>query len=237
MIRTIFFAIGLFGYLLLVSPVYLYCNHFVKKGQREKVKACINRMVLDWSSRLTRWAGAKIEVVGKENIPEETAVFVANHQSDFDIPIVLSQTGEPRALMAKISLTKVPGVHGWMNLLQCVYLDRSDDKQAVRALMDSTRLVKEGVSMTIFPEGTRSQGGPVKEFKGGAFRVATRNKVPVVPVTIDGSYHLFEEHRRVHPGTVRVTIHKPIPTAGMSKQEINELPERVRAEIVSAMAS
>ena len=162
-------------------------------------------------------------------------MFVANHQSDFDIPVILACVGQPRALMAKVSLAKIPGLRSWMDLLQCVYVDREDEKQAVRALMDATRLVKSGVSMTIFPEGTRSKGGPVKEFKGGAFRAATSAKVPVVPVTIDGSFHLFEERYRVHSGTVHVTIHKPIETAGMSRQEVRELPERVREEVLSVM--
>lgn len=235
MIRTILWFVYFFGYLLAAAPVYLYCTHLVKKGEREKAQPNIEKMVHNWAKRLLWAAGATVEVTGQENIPEETAVFVCNHQSDFDIPVVLTHVGRPRALMAKRSLAKIPGIHGWMNLLQCVFLDREDSKQAVRALMDSTRLVKDGASMTIFPEGTRSKGGPVKEFKGGAFRVATRAKVPVVPVTIDGTYHLLEERGHIHPGKVRVTIHAPIPTAGMSKQEINDLPERVREQIVSAI--
>lgn len=235
MIRTIIWALYFIFYLIFVSPVWLYCNYQVKKGRRSQVQDQIERMVSRWAGRLLRLAGARIEVTGQENIPQETAVFVANHQGNFDIPIVLTQTGRPRPLMAKKSLEKIPGIHGWMNLLQCVFLDRKDEKQALRALMDSTKLVRAGNSMTIFPEGTRSKGGPVKEFKGGAFRIATSAKVPVVPITIEGTYHLLEERGRIHPGTVRVTIHKPIPTAGMSRQEVRELPERVRQEILSAM--
>lgn len=235
MLRTIIWFIYFFLYLAVVSPVWLYCNHKIKKGQRAQVQPTIEKMVTNWASRLLWLAGGKVEVIGKENIPDETAVFVSNHQSDFDIPVVLTQVGKPHALMAKQSLAKVPGIHGWMNLLQCIFLDRDDEKQAVRALMDGTKLVKAGNSMTIFPEGTRSKGGPVKEFKGGAFRIATSAKVPIVPVTIEGTYHLLEEHGRIHPGQVRVTIHEPIPTAGMSRQEVRELPERVRAQIISAM--
>lgn len=235
MLHTIIWAIYFILYLIVVSPVMLYCRHQIKKGNREKVIPLINHMVYHWADRLLWAAGAKIEVIGQENIPEGTAVFVANHQSDFDIPVVLTQTGDPRALLAKVSLSKIPGLRGWMDLLQCVYVDRSDEKQSLRALMDSTKLVKSGVSMTIFPEGTRSKGGPVKEFKGGAFRIATSAKVPVVPISIEGTYHLLEERNRIHSGTVRVMIHEPIPTAGMSRQEVRELPERVRQQILSVM--
>ncbi|MDO4173301.1 MAG: lysophospholipid acyltransferase family protein, partial [Eubacteriales bacterium] len=187
MLHTIVWAIYFILYLIAVSPAMLYCKHQIKKGKREQVEPLIKRMAYRWAKRLLWAAGAKIEVTGTKNIPEGTAVFVANHQSDFDIPVVLSCTGDPRALLAKVSLSKIPGLRGWMDLLQCVYVDRADEKQSVAALMDSTKLVKSGVSMTIFPEGTRSKGGPVKEFKGGAFRIATSAKVPVVPVTIDGT--------------------------------------------------
>ncbi|MDO4287401.1 MAG: lysophospholipid acyltransferase family protein [Eubacteriales bacterium] len=235
MVHTIIWAIYFILYLIVVSPVMLYCRHQIKKGNREKVMPLVKHMAYHWADRLLWAAGAKIEVIGQENIPEGTAVFVANHQSDFDIPVVLTQTGDPRALLAKVSLSKIPGLRGWMDLLQCVYVDRSDEKQSLRALMDSTKLVKSGVSMTIFPEGTRSKGGPVKEFKGGAFRIATSAKVPVVPISIEGTYHLLEERNRIHSGTVRVTIHEPIPTAGMSRQEVRELPGRVRQQILSVM--
>lgn len=235
MIHTILWAIYFILYLIIVSPMRAYYAHQIKKGNRKKVQAGVDRMVHNWAHRLLWMAGAKVIVDGKENIPQGTAVFVANHQSNFDIPVVLACVGQPRALMAKVSLAKIPGLRSWMDLLQCVYVDREDEKQAVRALMDATRLVKSGVSMTIFPEGTRSKGGPVKEFKGGAFRAATSAKVPVVPVTIDGSFHLLEERYRIHSGTVHVTIHKPIETAGMSRQEVRELPERVREEVLSVM--
>lgn len=235
MVHTMIWAIYFILYLIVVSPVMLYCRHQIRKGNREKVMPLVKHMAYHWADRLLWAAGAKIEVIGQENIPEGTAVFVANHQSDFDIPVVLTRTGAPRALLAKVSLSKIPGLRGWMDLLQCVYVDRSDEKQSLRALMDSTKLVKSGVSMTIFPEGTRSKGGPVKEFKGGAFRIATSAKVPVVPISIEGTYHLLEERSRIHSGTVRVTIHEPIPTAGMSRQEVRELPERVRQQILSVM--
>ena len=235
MIHTILWATYLILYLIAVIPLLLYCRYQIQKGNRDKITPLLHRTVVRWANRLIWAAGAKIEVTGEENIPEETAVYVANHQSYFDIPVVLTRTGKPRALMAKDSLSKIPGLRGWMDLLQCVYVNRSDEKASMRALMDSTKLVKSGESMTIFPEGTRSKGGPIGEFKGGAFRAATSAKVPVVPFTIDGTWHLFEERGRIHGGTVRVVIHPPIPTAGMSRQQVRELPELVRRQILSGM--
>lgn len=235
MIRTIIWFIYFFLYLFALTPMYLYCKHLNKKGEKEKAWTHIEKIVSRWAKRLLWLAGGKVIVTGEENIPEGIAVFVSNHQSNFDIPTVLAYTGKPRPLLAKVSLTKIPGIHGWMNLMGCVFVDRKDPKQTVRALMDSTHLVKEGQSMTIFPEGTRGKGGPMKEFKGGAFRVATQAKVPIVPITIDGTYHLLEEGNRIHPGTVHVTIHAPIETKGMDKQQIKDLPARVQEQIASAL--
>ena len=235
MIRTIIWFIYFFAYLLVATPLWLYCNHKIKKGERAQVQPKIEKMVYNWANRLIKLAGGEIEVVGQENIPEGTAVFVSNHQSDFDIPTVLTVTGKPRALMAKKSLAKIPGIHGWMNHLQCVFLDRDNEVEAVQALREAIRLVKNGNSITIFPEGTRSKGGPVKEFKGGAFRIATSTKTPIVPITIDGTYRMLEQPGYIHPAKVKVTIHKPIETAGMSRQEVRDLPERVRQQVMSAL--
>lgn len=236
MIHTILWLIYLVFYLIGVIPLLFYYRYQIRKGNRDKITSGLHRTVTHWANGVLWAAGAKIEVTGEENIPKGTAVYVANHQSYFDIPVVLTHTGQPRALMAKDSLSKIPGLRGWMDLLQCVYVNRSDEKASMRALMDSTKLVKHGVSMTIFPEGTRSKGGPIGEFKGGAFRAAISAKVPVVPITIDGTWHLFEERGRIRKGTVRVVIHPPIPTAGMSREQVRELPEQVRQEILSGMS-
>ena len=90
MIHTILWAIYFILYLIIVSPMRAYYAHQIKKGNREKVQAGVDRMVHNWAHRLLWMAGAKVIVDGKENIPQGTAVFVSNHQSDFDIPVVLA---------------------------------------------------------------------------------------------------------------------------------------------------
>ena len=96
MIHTILWAIYFILYLIIVSPMHAYYAHQIKKGNREKVQAGVDRMVHNWAHRLLWMAGAKVIVDGKENIPQGTAVFVANHQSNFDIPVVLACVGQPR---------------------------------------------------------------------------------------------------------------------------------------------
>ncbi len=236
MLHTIFWLIYLALYLVVVCPVGLYYRSQMKKGKESAVRDKIDRTVQRWAVRIICVAGGKVVVRGQENLPDEPAVYISNHQSDFDIPIMLGYIGAPRALMAKIELTKIPGVNLWMNLLNCIFLDRKDVKASVRALMEGGRMVKNGRSITIFPEGTRSKGGSAREFKGGAFKIATRSGAPIVPVTIDGSYHLFEERMRIHSGTVYITIHPPISTQGMTKEEQNALPQKVEDIVLSALS-
>ncbi|MDO5548367.1 MAG: lysophospholipid acyltransferase family protein [Eubacteriales bacterium] len=235
LLRTGLWLLYLILYLIVVCPTALYCKHLRKSGREEQAAEIIERVVHRWAIRIIKIAGGKVILRGEENIPEEPAVYIANHQSDFDIPIMLGYVGKPRSLMAKIELAKVPGVHLWMTLLDCIFLDRSDVKQSVRALMDGAKMVKSGKSITIFPEGTRSKGGPAGEFKGGAFKIATKARAPIVPVTIDGSYRLFEQRMRIHPGTVYVTIHPPIPTVGMTREEQNALPDKVRDIVLTTL--
>jgi 1-acyl-sn-glycerol-3-phosphate acyltransferase len=234
LIRTGWWLLYLACYLVAVCPKALYCRHLRKIGREAEAEKQIAQMVHRWAVRIIKVAGGKVVLQGEENIPEGAAVYIANHQSDFDIPIMLGYVGEPRALMAKVELAKVPGIHLWMTLLNCIFLDRSDVKQSVRALREGVKMVQNGKSITVFPEGTRSKGGPAREFKGGAFKIATKAKAPVVPVTIDGSYQLFEQRMRIHPGTVYVTIHPPIPTADMTREEQNALPAQVQDIVLSA---
>lgn len=236
MLHTILWLIYLGLYLIVVCPLGLYYRRQIKKGNEAAVREKIDRTVGRWALRIIRVAGGKIVVRGEENLPQEPAVYISNHQSDFDIPIMLGYVGAPRALMAKIELAKVPGVNLWMHLLHCIFLDRKDVKASVRALLEGGKMVKNGSSITIFPEGTRSKGGPAHEFKGGAFKIATRSGAPIVPVTIDGSYHLFEERMRIHSGTVYVTIHPPIATKGMTKEEQNALPQQVEQIVMGALS-
>ena len=235
LLRTIRWLAYLILYLIVMCPQALYCRHLRKKGQEEKAAAIVEQTVHRWAIRIIKAAGGEIIVEGAENIPDGTAVYIANHQSDFDIPIVLGYLGKTHPIMAKKELEKVPGVHIWMTLIDCIFLDRKDMKQSVQALMEATRMVKGGKSLIIFPEGTRSKGGPAHEFKGGAFKVATRNKVPIVPITIDGSYTMFEQRMRIHPGTARVTIHPPIPTEGLTREQQKALPQEVERIVMAPL--
>lgn len=199
------------------------------------VDALVQKMVPAWAGGLMRLAGVTVDVQGKENIPKDAAVvFVANHRSYYDIPLMLTSLDKPHPLVAKKEIERLPIVRGWMQLLRCVFLDRDNPRKAMQAMNDAMENLRKGYSITIFPEGTRSKGAETDllEFKAGAFRMAIKTKSPVVPVAIHKSRDIMENNGGwMKPTHVTVHILPPIATAELSKEEIRVLPERVQAII------
>lgn len=237
MLRTLIWFIYFWLYLLVCIPATLWVRHLERRGDAARADRLTRRFVHNWAARLLWMAGARVTVEGRENLPDGPAVYIGNHQGYFDIPLMLAHVGEPRGLMAKQEIDRIPGIRTWMRRLHCLFVDRSSAASGAAVLREGERMLRAGYSLTIFPEGTRSRGGPMGEFKAGAFRIATMAGVPVVPVTIDGSYKLMEGNRHwfIHSADVRLTIHPPIETAGMPRAEIRALPETVRQIIAKPL--
>lgn len=239
-LRTLIMYIYMFGYMLLYYPVLRRGEKALAAGDHAALRRIVDRHIPRWCRGLLRVAGVQLIVEGKENIPAAgPVVFVGNHRSYFDIPLVLVSLDRPHGILAKEELAHIPLLSRWMHLLGCVYVQRDDVRGSLQALKDAAAVVKSGDSFTIFPEGTRYKGeeGGVGEFKAGAFRIAIKTGAPVVPVAISGARGLYEGRNYiVHPGTVHVTILPAIRTAGMSKDEQRQLPEAVRQNIVAALS-
>lgn len=234
--RTILWFIYFWLYLLLCIPASLYVWYLEKRGRDADADRLVARFVANWARRLLYFAGAKVTVTGQENLIDRPAVYIANHQGYFDIPLMLAYVGEPRGLIAKQELARIPGIRTWMLHLHCLFVDRSSPRAGAQVMLDGAALLESGRSLTIFPEGTRSRGGAMHEFKAGAFRIASRVGVPIVPVTIDGSHKLMESnHFWIHPAEIKITIHPAIETAGMSRPEIRALPEQTLSIITSVL--
>ena len=239
-LRTVIMYIYMFGYMLLYYPVLRRGEKALAAGDREALRRIVDRHIPRWCCGLLRVAGVQLIVEGRENIPAGgPVVFVGNHRSYFDIPLVLVSFDRPHGILAKEELAHIPLLSRWMHLLGCVYVQRDDVRGSVQALKDAADVVKNGESFTIFPEGTRYKGveGGAGEFKAGAFRIAIKTGAPVVPVAISGARALYEDHGCiVRPGSVRVTILPAIRTAGMKKEEQTQLPQAVRQNILAAMS-
>ncbi len=187
-----------------------------------------------WARRIFVFGKTKVEVVGNENLPQDGAVlFVGNHQSIFDIPLILGYANKSTSFMAKIELIKVPIISAWMKYMQCTFISRKDRKQSIQAMEESVQKLRNGYSQVIFPEGTRSKGGPIQEFKRGSFKLGFRAEVPIVPVTVDGTWQMMDKKIGFNNASVKLTIHKPLDTKGLTKDEQTALTIKVQ-EIVSA---
>lgn len=237
LLRTLAFYIYLFGYMLTHYGVLRRAERARAAGDDATADEIVRHFIPIWCNTLFRIGGIRVLVEGRENIPADTpCVFVGNHRSCFDIPLMLTSLDAPHGLLSKEELRNIPLLSRWMNLLGCVYVEREDLRASVRALNQAAAAVKSGRSFIIFPEGTRYKGeeGGIGEFKFGAFQIAFKNGAPVVPVAISGSRGRYEEHHHlVTPGTVRVKILPPIQTAGTPKDQRKDLPEAVRQQILA----
>ena len=237
--RTIAMFIYLFGYMIVHYGVLRRAERALAAGDTQLVEELVNKHIPHWSRGILKVTGVSLSVEGLENIPKDTAcVFVGNHRSYYDIPILLTALDAPHGILAKEELEKIPLLNRWMKLLGCVFVKRDDIRASVKALNDATAIVESGRSFVIFPEGTRYKGeeGGAGEFKAGAFRIAIKTGVPVVPVAISGARALFEGHGlRATPGDIRVRILPAIQTAGMSKAEQKQLPDAVRQTILAQL--
>ena len=239
-LRPIAWFIYFFGYMILHKKDLNSGLQALEAGDETRVTELVNRHVPHWCSELLRRAGVSVQVEGRENIPKGVAcVFVANHRSYYDIPLMLTQLDAPHALVSKIEVSRIPLVRGWMRLLHCVFVDRGDARQSIQCLSQATENVRAGYSVTIFPEGTRYKGaeGGLGEFKGGAFRIATRAGAPLVPVVIHGSRAIMEDNGGwMKPAHVRIEILPPIETEGLDRQALKALPGRTEALIREKLA-
>ena len=227
--RTVLWFVYFWGILLRLLPVGRRLDRLRKEGREEDYRRERDRWVAWWADRMLRNAGARIETTGRERIPAgRPAVFVCNHQGYFDIPLVLTQLDRPHPLLAKAETARIPLIRRWMERLDCVFVDREDGRDGLEALRRGGRLLKEGQSLVVFPEGTRSKGDRMGPFKGGAVQIAAKEGAPVVPVRIDGSWRLMEGNGGwIRPAAVRVTILPPVETAGLSREEKRQLPQRL----------
>lgn len=187
-----------------------------------------------WSRGVLAVYGVRICVEGLERVPRDRPMVVmSNHQSVFDILALLETLPIPFRFVAKKELLRVP-FFGWALWASGqIIIDRQNRSRAVASLRRAATRVREGASVIIFPEGTRSEDGSLQGFKSGGFHLAIQAQVPVLPVTVSGSQFISEKGTiRVHRGrTMKVTYSAPIPTEGLRPGDREELKDRVRAAI------
>ena len=177
--------------------------------------------------------GVKRTVKGLENVPKnEPILYVANHRSYFDVPVTYVSLPTLTGFIAKKEIGRIPFLSTWMKFLQCLFLDRDDIKQGLKTVLKAIDQVKNGYSIFISPEGTRSQGTEMLPFKEGSFKIAEKTGCAIIPVAISNTDEIFENHiPSVHATHVIIEYGKPIYPKDLSKEQIKFLGSYVQGII------
>ncbi|MCP3101584.1 1-acyl-sn-glycerol-3-phosphate acyltransferase [Myxococcus sp. K15C18031901] len=188
-----------------------------------------------WSPVLLWAGGAKLEVIGQENVdPNRPTIYVANHQSTLDIPAHFMAVPVAFRYVAKEQLKWVPLIGWYLALAGHVFVNRGERSKAIASLDRAAAKIRGGISIFLYPEGTRSEDGRVLPFKKGPFALALKARVPVCPVTIEGSGALMPKNSwNITPGPVRVKIGKPIDTTCFDEGDREGLARAVREVIIA----
>ena len=239
MIRIILIAVFVVSFLILSIPLFFI----------EWIIGKFNPSLRDISSlRIVQWAfkvvillsGVKLTVIGEENIPKDTAVlFIGNHRSYFDIVLTYARCRGLTGYVAKKEMLKIPLLSRWMKFLHCLFLDRSDVREGLKTILTAIDKVKSGISIMIFPEGTRNKNESELDllpFHEGSFKIAKKSGCPIIPVSINNSSALFEDHLPyVKKAPVIIEYGEPIYVKELPKEQQKFVGRYVQDIIVETL--
>ena len=190
-----------------------------------------------WSRNLVKRTGSNVIVTGEHNLPTNGAVlFVSNHQSHFDIPLLLGYLKSDIGFVAKIEMLNFKIVNEWMKFIHCIFMDRDDVRQAIRAINEGIDILKQGYTLVLFPEGTRSESGELQEFKPGGMRLAVKSGAAIVPVVIHGARDIMKKgSNTIHPAEVEIQILPPVEIMEGDHKDSIALSQRVHGLIEAAL--
>ncbi len=239
MIRFLLIALFLVIFLVLSIPVFLI--EWIIGKFSPKARDISSLRIVQAGFKIIIWmSGIKLTVKGEENVPKDTAVlYIGNHRSYFDIVLTYARCPGLTGYVAKKEMLKIPLLSRWMKFLHCQFLDRSDIREGLKTILAAAEEIKNGVSIMIFPEGTRSTNESELDmlpFHEGSFKIATKTGCPIIPVAISGSSAAFEDHiPRVFPAHVTIEYGKPVYPKDLSREEQKFLGRRVQGTIAEML--
>lgn len=207
-----------------------------------------NKKAADYQSlRIVQWAlrrvldiaGVTVTVIGEKNIPDEPVLFVGNHRSYLDIVLTYSRCRRLTGYIAKKEMLRYPLLRDWMKRLYCLFLDREDMKEGLKTILQAIEYIRNGISICVFPEGTRNKGeeGTMLKFHAGSFKIAEKAGCAIIPMSISNTYAIFEKQfPRVKPTHVVLEYGKPIYPQSLSREERKTLAADCQNLILETLA-
>ena len=223
MIRLLVIALFLIVFFIFSIPLYLI-EWLIGKVNPHARDISSLRIVQGAFKIILFLSGCKLKVIGEEHVPKDEAVlYIGNHRSFFDVVITYARCPGLTGYLAKKEIEKVPFLSTWMRYLYCLFLDRKDIKQGLKTILTAIDHVKQGISIFIFPEGTRSTGADQAEllpFHEGSFKVATKTDCLIVPVALTNTSQILEDHFPFIKSTqVTLEYGKPFRPSELSKED------------------
>ncbi len=229
MLRTIFVVLYVVLFLVLGIPV-LGVFWLISRNEKWKNAAALAQLrIVQWAFRcIYTLSGVRLHVTGEENVPKDEAVlYIGNHRSYFDIVITYARCPRLTGYIAKNNLEKIPLLRVWMRRLNCLFIDRDDIRSGLKTILTAIDQVKSGISMCIYPEGTRGKGADELDmlpFKEGSLKIAEKTGCKVIPMAIRGSADVFEKHMPyIRRADVYLTYGEPIEVGTLTKEEKKKL--------------
>ena len=232
MIRFICIAVFLILYLILSIPVFLV-EWIIGKFNR-RAKDISSLRIVQWGFKvILKMTGVTTTVIGEENVPDEPVLFIGNHRSYFDILLTYSRCRRLTGYVAKKEMEKIPLLSTWMKNLYCLFLDRDNMREGLKTILQAIDYVKNGISICIFPEGTRNRtDAPLLEFHAGSLKIAEKAQCPIVPMTIANAEQIFEAHSPcIRKTKVIIEYGAPIETKNLARTQQKAQTSQVVARI------
>ena len=197
MIRLVIVAITVIGFLILSIPI-LFVEWIIGKFS-PRTKEISSLRIIQAVFKFILWeAGTKVTIIGEENVPKDTPVlYIGNHRSYFDIVLSYSRCPIRTGYIAKKEMERYPLLSNWMRYLHCLFLDRKDIKQGLKTILTAIEKIKSGISICIFPEGTRNKNKDELEllpFHEGSFKIASKSGCAIIPMAMNNTAEIFEAH-------------------------------------------
>lgn len=170
------------------------------------------------------------EVIGQDKVKkEDTYLVIANHSSIMDIVTIYNAFPKYLCFVSKIELSNVIVFSEWMRVMGSVFIDRNDSRSSIKEFAKATETLKKGMSMCIFPEGTRNDTGSIEEFKKGSFKLALKSGVKILPLVLHGTRSIYENNgNKLGDGKIKATFLDPIDISSLDSDEVKNIHNIVR---------